>query len=54
MDVKSTNKRTPGVLFSKDHSDALAMNYKMKEGATMPGPGTYDRYSEFNPKYHKD
>ncbi len=50
IDVSSKMTKVPRTKFGNDRSDVLDMKFNMKSARTQPGPGQYERYSEFQPK----
>ena len=50
IDVSSRQPKVPRTKFGNDRTDILDEKYNMKSAKTQPGPGQYERYSEFHPK----
>lgn len=50
IDVSSKQPKVPRVKFGEDKSNILDEKYHLKAAKAIPGPGSYERYSEFQPK----
>ena len=48
VDVSSRMPKVPRPKIGNDRTDILDMKFGMKQAATQPGPGQYERYSEFH------
>lgn len=48
FDIISKNQRTPVPKIGKDRTNILDFHFKMKQSKEVPGPGQYERFSDFN------
>ena len=47
-DFKSTFKKTAQTVFGKNNYSVIDQHFNMKSAKAQPGPGQYDRFSEFS------
>jgi hypothetical protein len=47
MEISSKLSRAPRTKIGKNKLDVLDIHFSMKEAKAIPGPGNYERFSEF-------
>lgn len=48
FDISSKNPRMPVPKIGNDKTNILDFHFKMKQSKAVPGPGAYERFSDFN------